>query len=183
MKNLKFFKNIYSLKRVNLEKLSLIHLKDIHEYSKNKRFFKYFEYQQFKKESQTKKYIISKLKEVRKNNAFWWSIKLRKTNKIIGTISVHNINLSRRTCEVGYGINPDYWGNGFFTEILKGLSKIILKKNRFLRCQAITSKKNPSSVYGLIKCGFNKEGVMKKFYRSNKLNKNFDAVIHAKTLR
>ena len=159
------------------------HLKDIHEYSKNKRFFKYFEYQHFKKEEQTKKYIISKLKEVRKNNAFWWSIKLKKTNKIIGTICVHNISLSRRTCEVGYGINPDYWGNGFFTETLKGLSKIILKKNRFLRCQAITSKNNPSSVYGLIKCGFNKEGVMKKFYRSNKLNKSFDAVIHAKTLR
>ena len=91
--------------------------------------------------------------------------------------------MSRRTCEVGYGINPDYWGNGFFTETLKGLSKIILKKNRFLRCQAITSKNNPSSVYGLIKCGFNKEGVMKKFYRSNKVNKNFDAVILAKTFR
>ena len=182
MKNLKFFKNIYSLKRVNLEKLSIKHLKDIHEYSKNKRFFKYFEYEQFKKESQTKKYIFRKLKEVKKNNAFWWSVKLRKKNKIIGTISVHNINLSRRTCEIGYGINPDYWGNGFFTEILKGLSKVILKKNRFLRCQAITSKNNSSSVRGLIKCGFKKEGVMKKFYRNNKLNKSFDAVMHAKTL-
>ena len=49
MKNLNFFKNVYSFKRLKLEKLSLKHLKDIHEYSKNKRFFKYFEYQHFKK--------------------------------------------------------------------------------------------------------------------------------------
>ena len=132
MKNFNFLKNEFSFKRVNLIKLSLKHLKDIHEYSKNKRFFKYFEYQRFKKKEQTKKYIINKLKEVRKNNAFWWSIKLKNKNKVIGTICVHNINLSRKTCEIGYGINPDYWGKGYFSEILKGLSKIILKKNRFL---------------------------------------------------
>ena len=71
MKNFNFLKNEFSFKRVNLIKLSLKHLKDIHEYSKNKRFFKYFEYQRFKKEEQTKEYIINKLKEVRKNNALW----------------------------------------------------------------------------------------------------------------
>ena len=182
MKNLKFFKNVHSFKRVKLVKLSLKHLYDIHEYSKNKRFFKFFEYQHFEKESQTKQYIVSKLKEVRKKKSFWWSIKLKNENKIIGTICVHNISLLRKTCEIGYGINPDYWGNGYFSEVLKGFSKIILKKNRFLRCQAITSKNNSSSESGLIKCGFKREGVMKKFYRSNKLNKSFDAVIHAKTL-
>ena len=40
MKNLNFFKNLFSFKRLKLEKLSLKHLKDIHEYKKNKRFFK-----------------------------------------------------------------------------------------------------------------------------------------------
>ena len=40
MKNIKFIKNIYSVKRIELVKLSLKHLDDIHEYSKDERFFK-----------------------------------------------------------------------------------------------------------------------------------------------
>lgn len=181
MKNLNFFKDAYSLGRINLEKLSLNHLNDIHEYSVDEKFFKYFENQKFEKKEQTKKYIISKIREVKKINTFWWSIKLKTTGKIIGTICVHNINIIRKTCEIGYGINPNYWGRGYFPETLKGLLKIILKKNRFLRCQAITPKNNTSSVRGLIKCGFKREGIMKKFYRNNKQKINFDAIILAKT--
>ena len=182
MKNLNLLKDKFNLKRIYLEKLSISHLDNIHEYSSNKKFFKYFEYQSFKKKSETKKYIISKLKEVKNKKALWWSIKLKVNKKIIGTICINNINLSRKSCEIGYGINPDYWGKGYFIETLKGLLKIILKKNKFLRCQAITSKKNLSSINGLKKCGFKIEGIMKKFYFSDKKNKNSDAIILAKTI-
>ena len=130
------------------------------------------------KKTKQKKYIVSKLKEVRKNKAFWWSIKLKNENKIIGTICVININLSRKTCEIGYGINPDYWGNKYFSEVLKGLLKIILKKNRFLRCQATTAENNLCSKRVLVKCGFKKEGIMKKYYRNYEKNKSFNAVIY-----
>ena len=66
-------------------------------------------------------------------------------------------------------------------EILKCI-KNVLKKNKFLRCQAITSISNNSSIQTLIKCGFKKEGVMKKFLRNNQQKKSFDAVILAKTI-
>lgn len=38
MKNLNFFKDKYKLKRLYLEKLSINHLDDIHEYSTNNLF-------------------------------------------------------------------------------------------------------------------------------------------------
>tara|TARA_Y100000816_G_scaffold292019_1_gene285439 strand:+ start:4576 stop:5127 length:552 start_codon:yes stop_codon:yes gene_type:complete len=183
MKNFKFFKKRYSLKRINLEKLSLKHLKDIHEYSKDKRFFKYFEYQRFEKISQTKKYIISKLKEVKKIQAFWWSIKMKNSGKIIGTICIQKIDISRRTCELGCGINPNYWNNGYFTEVLKYLSKIVVRKNRFLRCQCIVPERNYPSLQVLIKCGFKKEGLMKNALRDNNRKKSFNAVMIAKTIK
>ncbi len=182
MKKLKFLKSRYNINRIYLTKLSLKHIKDIHEYSCDKRFFKYFEYQKFEKENQTKKYIIEKLKDAKKGNTFWWSIALKESNKVIGTICIHKINFLRKTCEIGYGINPNYWNKGYFTETLKFLLKIFLKKNRFLRCQSITSKNNHSSIKGLLRCGFKREGIMKKYYRNKKQNKNFDAVILAKTI-
>ena len=182
MKKFKHFNNFYSLKRINLEKLSLKHLDDIHEYSINEKFFKHFERQKINKKEQTKKYISSKIREVKNFKALWWSVALKNTNKIIGTICVNNINYARKSFEIGYGINPDYWGKGYFTEAIKGLLKNVLKKNKFLRCQAITSINNNSSIRTLIKCGFKKEGQLKKFLRNNKQKKNFDAVILAKTI-
>ena len=183
MKKLEFFKNVYYLKRINLEKLSLKHVNDIHEYSIDERFYRYFEYQKFLKKNQTKKYLLKKLKDAKKNNAFWWSIKLKNNDKVIGTICIQNINTFRRSCEIGYGINPKFWNKGFFTEALKYLLKVVLRKNRFLRCQSITSKKNYASIRGLTKCGFKKEGIMRNFYRNNKQKKNFDAMILAKTIK
>ena len=182
MKNLKTFKKFYSFKKINLEKLSLRHLNDIHEYSTDERFFKYFEYRKFVKKTQTRKYIIKKLKDVKNSKSIWWSIKLKNNEKVIGTICVYNINFLRKTCEIGYGINPNYWKKGYFTETLNGLLKIILNKKKFLRCQAITAKNNKSSINGLINCGFKKEGILRKFYSSYNKNKNCDAVLLAKII-
>jgi ribosomal-protein-alanine N-acetyltransferase len=182
MKDFNSINKNYNLKRITLEKLSNKHLDDIHEYSINKDFFKFFEMEVYKKKIQTKRYIKTKLNDVKKKRALWWSIKLKNNRKVIGTICVHNINFLRKSCELGYGINPNYWGKRYFIEALQGVLKVINKKERFTRCQAITSKNNFSSIYGLIKCGFKTEGVLKKFYRHKKKMKNFDAIILAKTI-
>ena len=130
MKNLKFLKKNCYFKRINFEKLSIKHLNDIYEYSINKRFFKHFEFPKFKSKTQTRKYIESRLKDVKKLNAIWWVIKLNNQDKVIGTVCIHNINCVRKTCEVGYGINPNYWGNGYFVETLRGLMKLVLRSKR-----------------------------------------------------
>ena len=58
MKNLKTFKKFYSFKKINLEKLSLRHLNDIHEYSTDERFFKYFEYRKFVKKPKQENILL-----------------------------------------------------------------------------------------------------------------------------
>lgn len=181
MDNIKFFlKKIIVLKRVKLTKLSIKHLNDIHEYSQNNIFFKYLEYNSFKNKAKTRNYLNKRIKENNFKNTFWWSI--MHNGKIIGTVRLHNVNTFRKTCEIGYGINPDFWGKGFFKEIINGLMKICIKKNRFHRCQAITAKNNIASIMGLIKCGFKKEGVLVNYYFDKDNKKNFDAVLLSKTI-
>ena len=108
---------------------------------------------------------------------------MKNSGKIIGTICIQKIDISRRTCELGCGINPNYWNNGYFTEVLKYLSKIVVRKNRFLRCQCIVPERNYPSLQVLIKCGFKKEGLMKNALRDNNRKKSFNAVMIAKTIK
>ena len=179
MKSLNFLKKNIFLKRIKLEKLSLKYLGDIHDYSQDERFFKFLEYKKFTTKSKTRSYIKKKMKESDGINAFWWVITLN--GKSIGTICIHSINMTRKSCDLGYGINPKFWGKGYFKESVKGLIKIIIRKDRFRRCQVVTAKYNQPSAWGLIKCGFKKEGILIKYY-GGVHKKNFDALLLAKTI-
>ena len=62
-----------------------------------------------------------------KNNDVY-SIVLKSENKVIGSIGVHDrkpdITLSNlKQKEIGYVLNPKYWGNGFIPEAVKCLIK------------------------------------------------------------
>ena len=174
-------KKKYFLHRLVLEKLGKKHIKDIHSYSKNKYFFKYLEFSCFKNISQTRKYINLKIKKNNFKNNFWWSVVLKKENKVIGTFNVHEFNFFRKTCEISYGIAYEYQNNGYFSEILRFFIKKIISDLKFYRIQVVTSSKNLPSIKILLKFGFKIEGRLKKFYRSKNDNKNFDALILAKT--
>ena len=176
--DIKFLKKNYYFKRVNLARLSIKFTDDIHEYSKEKSFFKHLEYSEFKSKLTTKSYLKEKILNTKYKKSFWWAIVLGK--KCIGTICVKNINLQRKSCEIAYGLNPKYWNKGYFKETLKGLSSIIICKNRFIRCQVFTAKSNRASLFALKKCGFKLEGTLEKYYYNNVKKKHFDALILSK---
>lgn len=175
-----FLKKNILLNRVTLSKLTIRHLNDIHEYSQNKRFFKHLEYKVFQTKAETRNYLKKKMTQNDFMHTFWWSIVFN--NKIIGTVCLDNMNMFRKSCEIAYGINPDFWGEGFFQETINGLMKICIRKDRFRRCQAITSKNNKASIVGLIKCGFKKEGTLINYYCDRNNKKYFDAAILSKTI-
>ena len=180
LKNINFIKKNFSFKKTQLKKLSINHLDDIHEYSTNKIFFRYLEYEPFKKKSQTKKYIETKIKEADHEKSIWWAIFFQK--KCIGTFCIHNINLHRRSCELGFGINPKFWGNGYLKDVIKGILHIILRKNRFCRCEVKTFQNNLATKFSLIKIGFKQEAIMKNFYYDNKIKKHQNGLLFTKII-
>jgi [ribosomal protein S5]-alanine N-acetyltransferase len=173
------FKSKYKFKEIVLEKLSIKHLNDISKYSKDSKFFRYLEYDKFSSKIETRKYLKKKIRANNFKNNFWWSIKLAKQNVVIGTFVVHDLNIIRKSCEISYGIGPKYQNKGYFKKILKNIIKI-LKKNKIVRIQAVTSQSNKPSILGLKKNGFKVEGILRKYYFSKKTKKNYNAVILSK---
>ncbi len=109
-----------------------------------------------------------------------WAIVLRSNNKMIGTIELYN-HYREFKAELGYSINPAYWGNGFATEagmevLAYGFEFLNLK-----RIEAGTFLDNFQSQRVCEKLGFIKEGVARNGYVRYD-GKVFDKLIYGMTI-
>jgi len=151
-------------------------LADMHEYSIKPEFYEFLTYDPFKTIEDTSAYIDKLIKRSSLETGHYWFIRLNKSNKIIGTFGLMNIDLSTGSTEIGYGLSPDYWGGGYFTETLTAVVKYLFLELNFHRIWAKTQSNNIASIKSLNKCGFQKEGVLRDFYFSSE-GIRYDATI------
>jgi [ribosomal protein S5]-alanine N-acetyltransferase len=167
------FQNLMG-ERIQLVKVNMSGLDDVHEYSTNPEFFTYFEYGVYTSKNQTRQFL-KKIIGSESKNFHCWFIRL-KNKKIIGTFTLRDINFERYSCEITYGISPKYWGSGYFHEALTLVINYIFNKLNFHRISAKVHIKNTKSIKGLEKNGFKQEGIMREFL-CDKNGKMDDVVI------
>jgi ribosomal-protein-alanine N-acetyltransferase len=153
--------------RVDLVGLNSKYLRDMHEYSTQPAMFQFFEFDHHNSFEQTASYFDRLTDRSNETDAKWWFIKLKETNKAIGTVGVHDINWLRLSGEISYGISPNYWKKGFFVESAEILINFLQVKLKLRRITAKTSVLNEPSVKALKKLGFAEEGRFKDFYRNS----------------
>ncbi len=164
------------LQLVGLDRSSIPRL---HVYSSNPKFFEFFEFSAHTSVEQTELYF-DKLQS-RSNNmtGHYWLIQLQNQNLTIGTFGVFDIDLRKRSAEIGYGLDPDYWGKGYFTESLTVVINYLFETQNFHRVFAKTHSNNVNSIMALEKYGFVNEGRMRDFYKSDDSDQYFHAEILA----
>lgn len=160
-----FFPTLFG-RRIELTTVNEDGLNDMHEYSIKPEFYKYLEYDSFTQIEETKKYLQGLIERSKQDNCQFWFIRLKINNKIIGTFGAINIDYVRKSIEIGYGISPDYWNQGFFQEVLNVILEYFFIKLDFHRIYAKTQNDNLPSINGLQKLGFKKEGILRDFYLS-----------------
>lgn len=164
-------------KRIKLSKIDESGLQDMYEYSKNPLLYRYFEYEPQKSIEETEEYLRKLIRRSESENGHYWFIKLN-TGKVIGSFGVIDIDWRRKNAEIGYGISPDYWGKGYFSEALNLILEFLFNEQNFHRIFAKTQPDNLSSIRSLERAGFKREGTMRDFYLSYD-GKRHDAVILA----
>ena len=160
--------------RLELIQLNMNGLNDMHEYSVKDEFYRFLEFEPFKNIEETRSYLKKLIKRSDSKSGYYWFIKSKKDKKIIGTFGVLNIDENKKSAEIGYGISPNYWGEGYFSEILKVVLDHLIHNLKFHRIWAKTQSNNMASIKGLQKIGFKKEGVLRDFYFCSK-GKRHDA--------
>lgn len=78
----------------------------------------------------------------------------------IGLVSVDDVHT--RSAHIGYWLGEPYWGRGIATESVRAVSDHAFARLGFLRLEAPIFAWNPASMRVLEKCGYAREGVMKK---------------------
>ena len=103
--------------------------------------------------------FINKINRAIKNNeSIYWGITLKTDNKLIGTICLWNIQPENYRAEIGYELNPDYWGKGIMKEAIPKIIEYAFETMKLHSIEADVDPGNSQSVILLEKNGFIKEG-------------------------
>jgi ribosomal-protein-alanine N-acetyltransferase len=96
------------------------------------------------------------------NTGLRWGIMVKDEMKLVGTCGYYDWVHDAMRAEVGYDLDPFYWGKGIMTEALTSVIKYGLEAMNLNRVQALIDSYNERSMRLVERLGFKKEGVLRQ---------------------
>ncbi|MFF2479514.1 GNAT family N-acetyltransferase [Paenibacillus sp. NPDC058071] len=96
-------------------------------------------------------------------------------SNIIGTCGFHGWRREHSRTQIGYELNPAYWGKGIMAEALAAVIEFGFEQMGWNRIEALIHSANDRSRQLLEKSGFREEGYLREYYWEK--GKFIDAVI------
>jgi ribosomal-protein-alanine N-acetyltransferase len=93
---------------------------------------------------------------------FTYAIRLKESNRLIGSIGVLN---DGGKIQFGYVLGPLHWGKGYATEVCIVLLAILKSKEEVYRIGTFIDAENKASAKVLYKCGLAEEAHLVRWYR------------------
>ncbi|MHC1769402.1 MAG: GNAT family N-acetyltransferase [Verrucomicrobiia bacterium] len=94
-----------------------------------------------------------------------FGVELTRTNQLIGTIGLREIDQEHLKAEMGFWIGMDWWGNGYATEAARRLIRYGFQELGLNRIYAHHMVRNPASGRVLEKIGMQREGLLRQRVR------------------
>lgn len=164
--------------RISLIQLTDSGLVDMFEYSRMPEFYNYMAELSVQSSIEDTRQYLQKLKQRSSvEDGHYWFIKHNKDNKIIGTFGLLGWDKNRNSVEIGYGLSPHYWGQGYFQEILYTVLCFCFSELSLHRIWAKTQADNIPSIKALCRMGFKQEGVLRDYYHSSHDDSYYNAAI------
>ena len=147
------FPNIET-KNLILRKMNYSDVDDLFEMRKDPRMNEHTDTKLEENTDETRAYIHKMNKGVDDNKWIVWAIEHKQSNKVIGSICIWNIDFEQRNGELGYGIIPDYQGQGLMKEVLLHVVEYGFDVMGLKELYAYTEESNLKSIRLLKKCDF-----------------------------
>jgi RimJ/RimL family protein N-acetyltransferase len=93
---------------------------------------------------------------------FQWGIAHLKTDELLGTCTLHQLDARNRRAEIGFALNPSHWHQGYATEAVGRLLQYAFSALKLHRIEADTDPRNAASITVLQRLGFVAEGRMRE---------------------
>jgi RimJ/RimL family protein N-acetyltransferase/spore coat polysaccharide biosynthesis protein SpsF (cytidylyltransferase family) len=153
--------------RIDLVALSRWALDDLHAYSVMPDFYRHIELKPFTSRAETEAYLEKLLGRSDGRTGHYWMIVLKSTGRVIGTFGLLDIDWRKGMAEIGYGLSPQSWGAGLFSEALQLVVSWAFTAGGLHRLWAKTQIDNAPSITALERNGFRREGILRDFYLSH----------------
>ena len=160
----KLFSKIPELEteRLKFRAIKKSDLKDIYEYSSNPKTSQYLLWEPHKSVEYTKRFIDIVLAKYKIGEYHDWAIVLKENKKMIGTCGFTSIDEHNSIAEIGYVLNPDYWGYGLATEAARKIVDFAFNVLKVNRVEAKFLFGNEASLNVMTKLGMKLEGYQRE---------------------
>ena len=120
-----------------------------------------------------------RLNEAKRKANFEHNYSILFYGKLVGACGIRIDQHRPWVGEIGYLIDKDYQGKGIATEAVRQLEKLGFEKLDLQRITILMDTRNFASERVAQKCGYEKEGIMKKVHRVGE--DYYDCFLYAKT--
>lgn len=149
--------------RLTLRKLSVSDSADMYDYSRRSTVTKYLLWHEHESENQTYNFLCDVSDWYKRGAYFDWAVTLSDGGKMIGTCGFTSFDFEHCRVEVGYVINPDFWGQGIATEAVSAATEFAFKELNANRVEIHFIEGNNASLRVAEKCGMTFEGYLKQY--------------------
>jgi len=145
-------------RRICFTKLDDDGLDDMYEYSRMPEFYKHLTgLNPHKYKGDTRKYLKILMGRINsgyyEGRAMYWFLRLRTSNKVIGTFGLVGIDFDKQTAIMGKGLSPKYWGKGLMFETIWIALKYCFEELDLHTINTITYKNNLPNITIMKVCG------------------------------
>jgi [ribosomal protein S5]-alanine N-acetyltransferase len=154
--------------RILLRELKETDWPEIHDYASRAEVSK-FQAWGPNSEAETIDFVHKAMDDAKRNpqSRFLFVIETLKDHTLIGAAEINVRDACNQSGEIGYLINPKFWGKGFATEAARLLIGYGFKQLSFHRIYATCHPENAASTKVLEKAGMTKEGTLRDHLKMN----------------
>ena len=149
-------------KRLILRKMLVADTADMYDYACRQDVTKYLTWNPHPDRAYTKQYLQYLGSRYAVGMFYDWAVIYEPDHKMVGTCGFTSFNCSSDSAEVGYVLNPDYWGKGIAVEALLRVLQFGFEELKLHRIEAKFIEENKPSLRVMEKVGMTFEGIQRE---------------------
>lgn len=138
---------------------------DMYEYASDPRVTEYLLWDVHPDQFYTARYLDYVVRHYRTGEFTDWAVTVTETGKMIGTCGFTRIDMEHSVGEVGYVLNPAFWGKGIAAEAVRAVIEFGFERLALHRIEAKFMRGNERSLRVMEKCGMKFEGYRRESMR------------------
>ena len=148
--------------RLTLRRMMVLDTDDMYEYACRPDVTKYLTWFPHPDREYTREYLQYLGNRYSAGMFYDWAVIYEPDCKMVGTCGFTSFNCTSDSAEVGYVLNPEYWGKGIATEALTRVLRFAFEELKLNRVEARFMEDNDRSRRVMEKVGMTFEGVLRE---------------------